>query len=119
MAASARATSRFSAEAKLLASGRLRAEAYALWLSLVQDMAPPTAAWPIDSLRVVDAGGAPRAGAAVTLGTALVVATDSTGTARFARSEPGALPVEVLTNGVRLRALLLDSDRGRVLQVPR
>ena len=108
-----------TAEAKLLASGRLRAEAYALWLSLVQDMAPPTAAWPIDSLRVVDAGGAPRAGAAVTLGTALVVATDSTGTARFARSEPGALPVEVLTNGVRLRALLLDSDRGRVLQVPR
>jgi len=108
-----------SSEAKLLASGRLRAEAYALFLALAEELAAPSAAWPLDSLRVVDAGGAPRAGAAVTLGAALVVATDSTGTARFARSEPGAIPVEVSTNGVRLRALLLDSERGRVLQVPR
>jgi N-acetylmuramoyl-L-alanine amidase len=108
-----------SAETKLLASGRLRAEAYALYLALAADLAPATAAWPVDSLRVVDAGGAPVPGAAVTLGAALVVATDSTGTARFARTEPGAMPVEAITNGVRIRALLLDSERGRVLQVPR
>ena len=68
---------------------------------------------------MLDADGAPRAGAAVTLGAALVVATDSSGIVRYARTEPGSLPVEVLTNGVRLRALLLESDRGRVLQVPR
>jgi len=112
-----------SAEARLLASGRLRAEAYVLFLALAQELAtslsPPPAAWPLDSLRVLDADGAPRPGAAVTLGAALVVATDSSGTVRFARTEPGNLPVEVLTNGVRLRAVLLESERGRVLQVPR
>ena len=108
-----------SSESRLLASGRLRAEAYALFLALAQELAAPPASWPLDSLRVLDADGAPRPGAAVTLGAALVVATDSSGTARFARSEPGDLPVEVVTNGVRLRALLLESERGRVLQVPR
>jgi hypothetical protein len=114
-----------SAEGKLLASGRLRAEAYALWLALAQDLAassppsPPSEAWPLDSLRVVDASGASIPGAAVTLGSALVVATDSSGVARFARSEPGPLPVQVLANGVRMRALLLESERGRVLQLPR
>ena len=108
-----------SAEARLQASGRLRAEAYALFLALAQELATPPVEWPLDSLRVVDAGGAARPGAAVTLGAALVVATDSSGTARYARTEPGTLPVEVFTNGVRLRALLLESDRGRVLQVPR
>jgi hypothetical protein len=108
-----------SAESRLLGSGRLRAEAYALYVALAADLASPTTAWPVDSLRVVDAGGAPFPGAAVTLGAALVVATDSTGTARFARTEPGAMPVEAIANGVRIRALLLDSDRGRVLQVPR
>ncbi|HXJ68288.1 MAG TPA: N-acetylmuramoyl-L-alanine amidase [Verrucomicrobiae bacterium] len=108
-----------SSESRLLASGRLRAEAYALFLALAQELAAPPASWPLDSLRVLDADGAPRPGAAVTLGAALVVATDSSGTARFARSEPGDLPVEVVTNGIRLRALLLESERGRVLQVPR
>jgi hypothetical protein len=108
-----------SSESRLLASGRLRAEAYALFLALAQELAAPPASWPLDSLRVLDADGAPRPGAAVTLGAALVVATDSSGTARFARSEPGDLPVEVVTNGIRLRVLLLESERGRVLQVPR
>ena len=50
---------------------------------------------------------------------AVVVATDSSGVARYARTEPGPLPVEISANGVRFRALLLDSERGRVLQVPR
>ena len=108
-----------SAESRLLASGRLRAEAYALYLALAQDLAPPPAEWPLDTLRVLDADGAPLSGAAVTLGSALVVATDSSGVARYARTEPGPLPVEISVNGVRIRALLLDSERGRVLQVPR
>ena len=108
-----------SAEAKLLGTGRLRAEAYALWLALAQDLAAANAEWPLDTLRVLDADGAPLPGAAVTLGAALVVATDSSGTVRFARTEPGSVPVDVLANGVRVRGLLLESDRGRVLQVPR
>jgi N-acetylmuramoyl-L-alanine amidase len=108
-----------SAEARLLATGRLRAEAYALLLALAQDLAPAPAEWPLDSLRVLDADGAPLPGAAVTLGAALVVATDSSGVVRYARTEPGTMPVEVLANGIRMRALLLDSERGRVLQVPR
>jgi hypothetical protein len=108
-----------SAETRLLASGRLRAEAYALWLALAQDLAAADADWPLDTLRVLDADGAPLPGAAVTLGSALVVATDSSGVARYARTEPGPLPVEVVANGARVRALLLDSERGRVLQMPR
>jgi hypothetical protein len=107
-----------SAEAKLLGTGWLRAEAYALWLALAQDLAA-NAEWPLDTLRVLDADGAPLPGAAVTLGAALVVATDSTGSVRFARTEPGSLPVEVLASGARVQGLLLESERGRVLQVPR
>src|SRR5262249_10672868 len=83
-----------SAESALLLPGRLRAEAYALWLSLALDLAAPQVEWPLDSLRVIATDGAPVGGAAVTLGSALVVATDSSGVARFARSEPGPLPVE-------------------------
>jgi len=108
-----------SSEARLRATGRLRAEAYALLLALAQELAPAGSEWPLDSLRVLDADGAPLPGAAVTLGAALVVATDSSGVARYARTEAGAMPVEVLANGIRMRALLLDSERGRVLQVPR
>src|SRR5262249_30802174 len=54
-----------SAEDALLLPGRLRAEAYALLLALAQDLAPPASEWPLDSLRVLDAGGAPLGGAAV------------------------------------------------------
>ena len=108
-----------SAESALLLPGRLRAEAYALWLSLALDMAPPQAEWPLDSLRVLGTDGTPVGGAAVSLGSALVVATDTSGVARFARSEPGPLPVEVHVGHARVRALLLQSERGRVLQVPR
>jgi len=108
-----------SSESRLLATGRLRAEAYALLLALAQDLAPAGSEWPLDSLRVLDTDGAPLPGAAVTLGAALVVATDSSGVARYARTESGAMPVEVLANGIRMRALLLESERGRVLQVPR
>jgi len=120
-----------SSEAALLAPGRVRAEAYALYLALARDLAParpangggPEAAavpdWPVDSLRVLDAAGVGIPGAAVRLGAALVIATDSTGTARFARTEAGPLPVAVEDERAPLSAVLLDSERGRVLQLPR
>jgi hypothetical protein len=108
-----------SAEELLRSPGRLRAEAYALYLALARDLAADGGTWPLDSLRVLDADGAPVAGAPVRLGAALVVATDSAGTARFARTEPGPLDVNVDDPRARLRAVLLDSERGRVLQVPR
>ncbi|HEV2105731.1 MAG TPA: carboxypeptidase-like regulatory domain-containing protein, partial [Candidatus Eisenbacteria bacterium] len=110
-----------SAEAALLAPGRLRAEAYALFLALARDLAGPEAAagWALDSLRVQDAGGQPVPGAAVTLGGALVVATDALGVARFARTEPGPIEVQVDDPRARIRALLLESERGRILTAAR
>jgi hypothetical protein len=121
-----------SSEADLLSPGRLRAEAYALFLALARDLAgapaasggapadgaaqSAAAAWPMDSLLVRDAAGAPVAGAAIRLGAALVVATDARGIARFARTESGALPVEVEDARARVRTVLLDSDRGRILE---
>jgi len=120
-----------SSEADLLAPGRLRAEAYALYIALARDLAgapavsggapddgaaQSAAAWPMDSLLVRDAAGVPVAGAAIRLGAALVVATDARGTARFARTEAGALPVEVEDARARVRTVLLDSDRGRILE---
>ncbi len=133
-----------SSEALLLSPGRLRAEAYALFLALARDFAATAAAsstasgrgpeattangrangdgvpvWPVDSLLVRDAAGLPVAGAAVRLGAALVVATDAAGTVRFARTELGPLPVEVEDARARVRAVLLDSERGRIVQSPR
>ncbi len=118
-----------SSEAQLLSPGRLRAEAYALYLALAGDLAGDLAAtgaerslangWSLDSLRVLGAEGTPVPGAAVRLGAALVVATDASGVARFARTEPGPLPVEVEDERAPLRAVLLDLERGRVLQAPR
>jgi hypothetical protein len=122
-----------SSEADLLAPGRLRAEAFALFLALARDLAgapaanggaaddglalsAAAAAWPVDSLLVRDAAGVPVAGAAIRLGAALVIATDARGTARFARTEAGALPVEVEDARARVRTVLLDSDRGRILE---
>jgi len=107
-----------SSESELLSPGRLRAEAYALYLALARDLAPATAAptWPVDSLFVRDAAGAPVSGAAVRLGAALVVSTDASGAVRFARTEDGPLPVEVEDARARVRAVLLDSDRGRILE---
>ena len=108
-----------SSEALLLSPGRLRAEAYALYLGLARDLAADGGAWPLDSLQVLDAGARPLAGAPVRLGAALVVATDRDGRARFARSEPGPLDVFVDDARGRVHAVVLDSEHGRVLQVPR
>ena len=108
-----------SSEALLLSPGRLRAEAYALYLALARDLTADGGHWALDSLRVLAVDGRGIAGAPVRLGAALVVATDSSGTARFARTEPGPLDVRVDDARARLHAVLLDSERGRVLQVPR
>ncbi len=112
-----------SSEAVLRAPGRARAEAYALFLALARDLAPPDApvAAPgtLDSLLVRDADDRPVPGAAVRLGATLVVAADVAGVARFARTEPGPLPVEVEDSRAPVRAVLLDSERGRILRAPR
>ena len=103
-----------ASEARLLAPGALRAEAYALFLALAREWAPD-AAWPADSLTVLDAGGRPVAGAAVTLGGALVLVTDASGRIRFARTEPGPMDVVVEDPRLPARATLLESQRGAVL----
>ena len=105
-------------EEALLARGALRAEAYAMFLSLAREWAPP-GEWPTDSLEVRDDQGAPVAGALVTLGDALVLETDRHGRVRFARTEPGPVEVVVDEPRVRARAVLLDSTRGAVLTGPR
>jgi N-acetylmuramoyl-L-alanine amidase len=108
-----------SSEAQLLAAGRLRAEAYALYLALARDLAPEGPGWPLDSLRVLTADGRPLVDAPVRLGAALVLASDNSGTVRFARTEPGPIDVRVDDARARVHGVLLDSERGRVLQVPR
>jgi len=105
-------------EEALLAPGALRAEAYALFLSLAREWAP-AGEWPIDSLEVRDADGTPVAGARVTLGDALVLETDIHGRVRFARTEPGPVEAVVDEPRVRARTVLLDSTRGAVLTGPR
>ncbi len=108
-----------SSEAALMAPGRLRAEAHALWLALARDLAGDTASFATDSVRVLDAAGVPVPGAPVRFGAALVLASDAAGVVRFARTEPG--PIEVVVEDPRapLKAVLLDSEHGRVLQPSR
>jgi N-acetylmuramoyl-L-alanine amidase len=101
-------------EARILAPGALRAEAYALFLALAREWAPD-AAWPLDSLTVLDAAGRPVPGAAVTLGGALVLITGASGRVGFARTEPGPILVEVEDPRARARGVLLESQRGAVL----
>jgi N-acetylmuramoyl-L-alanine amidase len=103
-----------ASEMALLAPGALRAEAYALFVGLAREWAPG-AVWPADSLEVRDAAGQPVAGAAVTLGGALVVETDALGRVRFARTEPGPIEASVEDPRVRGRTLLLESARGITL----
>jgi hypothetical protein len=102
------------AEARLLSPGALRAEAYALFLALAREWAPASD-WPADSLIVLDAAGRPVPGAAINLGGALVLETDTRGLVRFARTEPGPIEVLVEDPRVRVRSVLLESRRGAVL----
>ncbi|MEO5987742.1 MAG: N-acetylmuramoyl-L-alanine amidase [Candidatus Eisenbacteria bacterium] len=103
-----------SSETMLRAPGRLRAEAYALYLALARDFMP-SADWSVDSLTVLDAEGRKVAGAPVTFGGALTLATDERGILRFARTEPGPIELTVEDPRVRLRTLLLESEHGRTL----
>lgn len=103
-----------SSEAKLRAPGRLRAEAYALYLALARDF-NPDAQWSVDSLTVLDADGRAVPGAPVTFAGALTLATDERGVVRFTRMESGPIELVVEDPRVRLRTLLLESDRGRTL----
>jgi hypothetical protein len=104
-------------EERMRSPGTVRATAYALLLGLAREWAAE-AGWPLDSLEVRDATGRPVAGAAVTLGGALVLETDRLGRIRFARSEPGAMMAEVDDPRVRARSLLLDSLRSTTLTGP-
>lgn len=101
-------------EARLLAPGTLRTEAYALFLGLAREWAGDVP-WASDSLVVRDARGKPAAGAPVTLGGALMLETDALGMIRFARTEPGPIMIEADVAGVRVRRVLIDSERGIVL----
>jgi N-acetylmuramoyl-L-alanine amidase len=103
-----------AAEARLLAPGALRAEAYALFLGIARAWAPD-ADWPADSLRVLGDDGRPVPAAAVTLGGALVIETDAQGLARFARTEPGPMLVEADDPRAKLRSTVLEYARGAVL----
>ncbi len=104
-------------EERLLAPGARRAEAYALYLALVQGFAPAFEL-AVDSLTVADAAGQPVADAAVTLGGTITLRSDARGQVRFARTEPGSLEAVVADRRVSARALLLDSSRGVVLTGP-
>jgi N-acetylmuramoyl-L-alanine amidase len=103
-----------ASEERLLSPGALRAEAYALYLSLALEWAPAPS-WPRDSLSVTDAAGTPLPRVPVTLGGALVLETDALGRVRFARTEPGPMLVEVPQRAATLRRVLLDFERGVVL----
>ena len=102
-------------EERLLSPGTLRAEAYALYLSLAMEWAPP-ADWARDSLTVTDDAGRPLAGVPVTLGGALVLETDALGRVFFSRTEPGPMLVEAASGAVSARRILLEFERGVVLR---
>jgi N-acetylmuramoyl-L-alanine amidase len=106
-----------TAEAQMNAPGAVRTEAYALFVALLDEWGT-TGAAALDSLRVLDAGGRPAAGAFVTLGGAMTLQADAGGRVRFARTEPGPLEVRVEHPRVQAREVLIDSVRGIVLTGP-
>jgi len=105
------------AEVRLLAPGALRAEAYALFISLAHDLAPGPEQ-PVDSLAVNDTDGRAVPGALVTLGGALVLQTGPDGRVRFIRTEGGPLEARVRDRRVSSTRVLLDSTRGAILAGP-
>jgi N-acetylmuramoyl-L-alanine amidase len=105
-------------EARLLAPGRLRAEAFALFLALARDFAPSDA-WDADTIEVRDADDRPVAGALVTLGGALVLQAGPDGLARFIRTETGPLEAACDVSRAGARSLLLESSRRHLLSVAR
>ncbi len=107
-----------TSEARLLAPGAVHREAYALLVGLAREWAP-TADWPADSLQVLRPGGRPAAGAAVTLGDALVRIADAQGRIAFLRTEAGAMAVRAEAREGTVRTVLLDARRGAVLHLGR
>ena len=101
-------------EERLLAPGRLRAEAFALFLALARDFAP-SEDWEADSIEVRDASGRPVPGALVTLGGALVLQAGADGLATFVRTESGPLELSCEDPRVGARIVLLDSARRHLL----
>ena len=104
-------------EAAMNEPGAIRAEAYALYLGLLEEWTSGTA-WALDSLEVREADGRPAAGAVVTLGGALVLQTDAHGLLRFARTERGPIEAFVEHPAVSARVLLLESQRNTILTGP-
>ncbi len=103
-------------EARLLAPGALRAEAYALFCSLAAEFAPEAAnAWTSDSLELRSAAGVPRPGVPVRFGGGLLLQSGPDGRVRFLRTEAGPMPLEVADPAFDTHPLLLDSEHGRVL----
>jgi N-acetylmuramoyl-L-alanine amidase len=100
-----------------VSGARIRAEAYAIYLSLAGEWAPDSS-WPADSLTVLDDAGTPLVGVPVRLGGTLILETDALGRIRFARTEPGPLLVEALDDRAPRRRILLDSERGIALSGP-
>jgi N-acetylmuramoyl-L-alanine amidase len=107
-----------ASESRLLAPGALRAEAYALYLALAEDLANAPEL-PIESVRVLDGAGAPIPAALVTLGGALVLQADADGRVRYARTEPGPVLLETSDPRASPRTVLLDSNSSRVPAGPR
>ncbi len=105
-------------EDALFAPGALRSEAYALYLAFVSEWSQDSA-FRVDSLFVRDSTGDPVAGAAVTLGDALMFETDAAGRIRFARTEPGPVDAVVVDSRLHAEATLLDSTSGAILTGPR
>jgi N-acetylmuramoyl-L-alanine amidase len=104
-------------EEAMNAPGAARAEAYALYLGVLEEWTSD-AHFELDSLEVRDSDGSPAAGAVVTLSGAFVLQADPRGVVRFARTEPGPIEVVVEHPRVSARRLLLDSERGIILTGP-
>lgn len=102
------------AEARLLAPGRSRAEAFALFLALARDFAPAED-WDVHTIEVSDGAGRPVPGALVTLGGALVLQADGAGIVRFVRTETGPLEATCEDSRVGARIVLLESARRHLL----
>lgn len=103
-----------ASEARLLAPGGVRAEAFALFLALARDLAP-SESWEPDTIAVRDAAGRAVPGALVTLGGALVLQAGPDGTVRFIRTESGPIEASCEDPRVGARIVLIDSARRHLL----
>ncbi len=105
-------------EQRLLEPGLLRREAYALYLGLAEELGAAVASWQPDSVTVADSAGTAFPYALVEAG-GMIHQADSRGVARWMRTEPGALEVEVQNaEGSRSARLLLESPGGARILLP-